>query len=137
MAWWPALVTAKKESSMALRDTMRSTAAQFLRPGEPIQAVIGAQTASQWLAALTGVFVFLGLNSYRIIAVTPTRIVVLDAGRTSMKKARGVVTELPRSTRLGPGTGMWHRIPAGNETLRVHRRFFKDLDAADSVTAAA
>ncbi|HTZ22485.1 MAG TPA: hypothetical protein VMC83_00690 [Streptosporangiaceae bacterium] len=122
---------------MALRDTMRSSAAQFLRPGEPIQAVIGAQTASQWLAALTGVFVFLGLNSYRIIAVTPTRIVVLDAGRTSLKKARGVVTELPRSTRLGPGTGMWHRIPAGTETLRVHRRFFKDIDAADSVAAAA
>jgi hypothetical protein len=122
---------------MALRDTMRSTAAEFLRPGEPIQAVIGAQTASQWLAALTGVFVFLGLNHYRIIAVTPTRIVVLDAGKTSLKKARGVVTELPRSTRLGPGTGMWHRIPAGSETLRVHRRFFKDLDAADSVAAAA
>jgi len=122
---------------MALRDTMRSTAAQFLRPGEPIQAVIGAQTASQWLAALTGFFVFLGLNRYRIIAVTPTRIVVLDAGKTSMKKARGVVTELPRSTRLGPGTGMWHRIPAGNETLRVHRRFFKDIDTADSVAAAA
>jgi len=122
---------------MALRDTMRSTAAQFLRPGEPIQAVIGAQTASQWLAALTGFFVFLGLNRYRIIAVTPTRIVVLDAGKSSMKKARGVVTELPRSTRLGPGTGMWHRIPAGNETLRVHRRFFKDIDTADSVAAAA
>jgi len=122
---------------MALRDTMRSSAAQFLRPGEPIQAVVGAQTASQWLAALTGFFVFLGLNRYRIIAVTPTRIVVLDAGKTSMKKARGVVTELPRSTRLGPGTGMWHQIPAGSETLRVHRRFFKDIDTADSVAAAA
>jgi hypothetical protein len=122
---------------MALRDGMRSSAVQFLQPGEPIQAVIGAQTASQWLAGLTGVFVFLGLNRYRIIAVTPTRIVVLDAGKTSMKKARGVVTELPRSTRLGPGTGMWHRIPAGSETLRVHRRFFKDLDAADSVATAA
>ena len=122
---------------MALRDDMRSSAAQFLHPGEPVQAVIGAQTASQWLAALTGVFVFLGLNRYRIIAVTPTRIVVLDAGRTSMSKARGVVTELPRSTRLGPGTGMWLRIPAGNETLRVHRRFFKDIEAADSVATAA
>jgi hypothetical protein len=122
---------------MALRDTMRSTAAQFLRPGEPIQAVIGAQTASQWIAALTGFFVFLGLNRYRIIAVTPTRIVVLDAGKVSMKKARGVVTELPRSTRLGPGTGMWHQIPTGSETLRVHRRFFKDIDTADSVATAA
>ena len=122
---------------MALRDSMRESAAQYLRPGEPIQAVIGAQTASQWLAALTGFFVFLGLNRYRILAVTPTRIVVLDAGKTSMKKARGVVTELPRSTRLGPGSGMWHQVPAGGETLRVHRRFFKDLEAADTSVVAA
>lgn len=122
---------------MALRDTMRSSAAQYLQPDEPIQAVIGAQTASQWLAALTGIFVFLGFNHYRILAVTPNRIVVLDAGKVSMSKARGVVMELPRSTRLGPGSGIWHQIPAGQETLRVHRRFFKDLDAADNSVAAA
>jgi hypothetical protein len=120
---------------MALRDSMRESAAHYLQPGETVQAVIGAQTASQWLAALTGVFVFLGFNRYRILAVTPARVVVLDAGKTSMKRARGVVMELPRSTRLGPGTGIWHRIPAGSETLRVHRRFFKDLDTADSVGA--
>ncbi len=122
---------------MAIRDSMRASAAQYLQPGEPVEAVIGAQTASQWVAALTGVFVFLGLNRYRILAVTPTRIVVLDAGKTSMKTARGVVMELPRATRLGPGSGIWHRIPAGGETLRVHRRFFKDIDAADAVSAAA
>jgi hypothetical protein len=117
---------------VALRDSMRDSAAQYLQPGEPVQAVIGAQTASQWLAGLTGIFVFLSLNRYRILAVTPNRILVLDAGKTSMKKARGVVTELPRSTRLGPGTGMWHRIPAGSETLRVHRRFYKDMETADA-----
>ena len=122
---------------MALRDTMAESAAQYLRPGEQIQAVIGAQTASQWLAALTGVFVFLGLNHYRILAVTPDRILVLDAGKSSLKKARGVVMELPRSTRLGPGTGLWHQIPAGNEKLRVHRRFFKDIETADSISSAA
>ena len=122
---------------MALRDSMRDSAAQYLQPGEPIQAVIGAQTASQWLAALTGFLVFLSLNRYRIIAVTPARIVVLDAGKVSMKRARSVVTELPRSTRLGPGNGLWQRIPAGGETLRVPRRFFKDLDAADAAFVAA
>jgi hypothetical protein len=122
---------------MALRDSMRDSAAQFLQPGEQIQAVVGAQTASQWLAALTGIFVFLGFNKYRILAVTPGRILVLDAGKTSMKTARGVVLELPRSTRLGPGSGIWHRIPAGSETLRVHRRFFKDIETADSVAAPA
>jgi hypothetical protein len=122
---------------MALRDTMRASVTQYLRPGEQVQAVIGAQTASQWLAALTGVFVFLGFNRYRILAVTQDRILVLDAGKTSMKTARGLVMELPRATRLGPGTGIWHRIPAGSETLRVHRRFFKDLETADSIAAAA
>ena len=120
---------------MALRDSMRESAAQHLRPGEPIQAVIGAQTASQWLAALTGFFVFLNLNHYRILAVTPSRIVVLDAGKTSLKTARGVVTELPRSTRLGPGTGVWHRVQVGRENLRIHRRFFKDIQAADGALA--
>jgi hypothetical protein len=122
---------------MALRDSMRDSAAPYLRPGEPVQAVIGAQTASQWLAALTGFFVFLGFNRYRILAVTPTRILVLDAGKTSMKKARGVVMELPRTTALGPGTGLWHRIPAGPETLRVHRRFFSDIETADAALTAA
>jgi hypothetical protein len=122
---------------MSLRDSMRESAAAYLQPGEPIQAVLGAQTASPLLAGLTGVFVFLGLNRYRIIAVTPARIVVLDAGKMSMKKARGIVTELPRSTRLGPGTGVWHQIPAGTEKLRVHRRFYKDLEAADSALAVA
>jgi hypothetical protein len=122
---------------MSLRNAMRDSAAPYLGPGETIQAVMGAQTASQWLAALTGIFVFLGFNRYRILAVTPTRIVVLDAGKASFKKARGVVMELPRSTRLGPATGMWHQIPAGQETLRVHRRFFKDIDIADGVVTAS
>ncbi len=100
---------------MALRDTMRSSAAQYLQPGEQVQAVIGAQTASQWLAALTGIFVFLGFNHYRILAVTPNRIVVLDAGKVSMSKARGVVMELPRSTRprKRPGAGLWVPDPGG------------------------
>jgi hypothetical protein len=120
---------------VALRDAMRYSAAPYLRPGEQVQAVIGAQTASQWLAALTGVFAFLGFNRYRILVVTPGRILVLDAGKSSMKKARGIVMELPRTARLGPGAGLWHRVPAGQENLRVHRRFFKDIENADAAAA--
>jgi len=45
---------------VALRDSMRDSAARYPRPGEPLQAVAGAQTASSLLAALTGVVVFLG-----------------------------------------------------------------------------
>ncbi len=117
---------------MALRDSMRDSAAEYLRPGETVQAVLGAQTASQLLAAVSGFFMFLGLNRYRIVAVTSQRVLILDAGRASMKTAFGVVAELPRSTRLGPASGLWHVIPAAGENLRVHRRFFKDIEAADT-----
>jgi hypothetical protein len=40
-------------------------------------------------------------------------------------------------TRLGPGAGLWHQIPVGQEKLRVHRRFLKDIQTADSEAAAA
>ena len=122
---------------MALRDSMRNSAAPYLRPGEPVQAVFGAQTASQWMVPLTGFIFFRFINDYRIVVVTPQRIVVLDAGKSSMKKAKGVVAELHRSARLGNGSGAWHVVPAGQENLRVHRRFFKDLQEADMMTAAA
>lgn len=117
---------------MALRDSMRQSAVPFLNPGESIEAVIGAQTASQYVAALAGIFLFLGLNRYRILAVTNQRILVLDAGKSSMKQARSVVGQLPRATRLGPGSGVWHVLPLNGEKLRVHRRFFKDMDEADA-----
>jgi hypothetical protein len=121
---------------MAIRDSMANSARQFLNPGEQIQAVIPAQTASQYVAAFAGIFFFLGLNRYRILVATADRILVLDAGKMSMKKARGVLAELPRSSRLGPGTGLWYVIEVNGEKLRVHRRFFKDIEAADSMLSA-
>jgi hypothetical protein len=76
--------------------------------------------------------VFLGLNRYRIVAATDRRILVLDAGQVSMKKARGLLAELPRPTRLGPTEGVWHVIDANGEKLRAHRRFFRDIEHADA-----
>jgi hypothetical protein len=106
---------------MALRDSMRNSAAPYLRPGEPVQAVFGAPTASQWLAPLTGFVFFRFVSSYRIVAVTPNRIVVLDAGKSSMKKARGV-TELPRSGHGGPARGVEDAQPGDAGRGRFHRR---------------
>jgi hypothetical protein len=100
------------EDFVVIRDSMRQSAAAYLPPGEPIQAVFGAQTASQYMMALTGVIFFRFVNDFRIVAVTPQRIVVLDAGKSSIKKAKGIVMELPRATRLGPGSGVWQVIPA-------------------------
>jgi hypothetical protein len=113
---------------VALRDSMRDTAASYLRPGETVQVVFGAQTRS----AFIGGILFILLNKYRIFVVTNERILVLDSGKWGMKKAIGVVAELPRSTVLGPASGVWHVIPVNDENLRVHRRFFKDIEAADA-----
>jgi hypothetical protein len=122
---------------MALRDSMSASAAPYLRPDETVQAVFGGQTASQWLFPATGFVGFLFINRYRIVVATSQRILILDAGRLSVKKAQGVVAELPRSTRLGPASGIWQPIKLGDETIRVHRRFFKDISTADSQAPAA
>jgi hypothetical protein len=118
---------------MALRDKLRKSAADYLQPGEPVQAIFPAQTCGYWKMLMTGLI----LNRFRIVAVTPQRIVVLDAGKLSAKKAKGIVMELPRATRLGPGKGMFYPIPAGQEVLHVHRNYFKDLRAADEFLPAA
>jgi hypothetical protein len=121
---------------MAIRDKMVESATPYLQPGETLQCVIGAQTKSQFLI-LVGYLPFFILNRYRMLAVTQWRILVLDTGSWSQTKARGVVAVLPRNTLLGPGKGVWHVIPAGDEKLRVHRRFFGDMAYADSALSAA
>jgi hypothetical protein len=117
---------------MALINKMRSAADPYLRPGELVQALIGAQTHSNYLAMLTGFWILLVLNRYRMIVVTSDRVLVLDTGRFGFTKVRGVVTELPRDTRLGPARGAaWYRVQVGEETLRVHRRFFRQIEQSD------
>jgi hypothetical protein len=147
---------------MAIRDTMRSSAAPLLHPGEEIQAVANAQTASQVPLMIGAVALALGLalraavhpavvlvflpiaaasfgaflvlNRYRILVATPYRLVVMDAGSLTASKARSVVAELPRATQLGPASGgAWYKTTVGGETLRVHRRFFDDIRTMDSL----
>jgi hypothetical protein len=124
---------------MAVRDAMRASAAQFVNPGETIQEVLGAQTGSPLVRGIAGAFGLLGalsmmaFNDYRILAVTDQRILVLDAGVWNMKKARSVVDILPRATRLGPATGVWHSIQPPSGKLWIHRRFYKDVTAADKM----
>jgi len=117
---------------VALRDAMRNSSAQYLEPGETIEAVFGAQTVSQYLWLLTGGIIFLSMNRYRIVTVTSQRILVLDAGKLGMRQGKGAVTELPRATQLGPASGVWHVIPVNGERLHVHRRFFKEIRTADA-----
>ena len=120
---------------MALRDKMSASASQYLRPGEHIQAVFGAQTTGPMMFFFVGAIIRMFINKYRMFVVTDQRILVLDTGKWSMIKARGIVAELPRAARLGPATGLWYPIDTGHGKLYVHRRFFKDIAAADGAGA--
>src|ERR1700722_18784864 len=120
-------ISPAKEGSMAVRDVMRASAAQFVEPGETIEQVFGAQTASPLTAPLIGSLIALIINRYRIVAVTDRRILVLDAGKWTQRTARAVVSELPRATRLGPTSGLWFKIETPAGKIHVRRYFFKDI----------
>jgi hypothetical protein len=42
------------------------------------------------------------------------------------------VRELPRATRIGPASGLWWKCESLGEKLYVHKRFHKDVEAADA-----
>lgn len=69
--------------------------------------------------------------------VTEQRILVPDAGRRSMKNARAMIDVLPQGTSLGPATGVWRSAEFPSGKVWMHRRFCKDVQAADMVIASA
>lgn len=126
---------------MSIRESMRESVAEYLRPGEEIGALIGGQTMSPYSQAISGPtgplgiigsLLLMALSRYRIIVVSSQRILVLDAGMVSMRKARKIITELPRSTQLGPASGSWHVVRVNGKKLWIPRQFFKDIEAADA-----
>jgi len=121
---------------MAIRDKMRQNAEPFLQPGETIQAVFGAQTTSQWFA-LISYWIIIIRNSYRVIVVTDRRILVGRSGRMTTTPIKEILRELPRSTRIGPPSGLWYKTDVLGETMYVAKRFHKDITEADAAAATA
>ncbi|GAA5155104.1 hypothetical protein GCM10023340_39710 [Nocardioides marinquilinus] len=117
---------------MALRDTMRERAQPWLQPGEQVQVVFGGQKITQWWIMLSAL-VLLIANRYRVVVATDRRILVLAGTRMSQSKVTGVLAELPRATPIGPPSGLWWKCESLGEPLYVHRRFHKDVVAADSM----
>lgn len=116
---------------MALRDTMAARAQPYLQPGERIQAVFGGQKITQWWILLSAA-ILLVANRYRTVVVTDRRILVLAGTRMSQTKVTGVLAEVPRATLIGPASGLWWKCESLGEPLYVHKRFHKDVLAADT-----
>ena len=116
---------------MAIRDKLRANAKKHLQEGETIQAVIPAQTTSAWMA-LISYWIIILKNSYRVIVVTDRRIFVTMSGRLTQSQVNDIVHEAPRSTKIGPPKGLWHKCETLGETLYINKRYFKDVNAADA-----
>ena len=119
---------------MAIRDKIAENSAKFLDPGEQIQSVFCAQTASSFLLLLAYLPFFL-VNRNRCVVATDRRILVLDSGKLSATKPKSVVRVLPRSTRIGPPTGAWYVTEALGETLHIAKRFHEDINTADAAAS--
>lgn len=116
--------------ALAIREKIFENSRPFLYPGEQVYAIIGGQTINGWwggLAALAYAW-----NNFRAVLVTDRRIVVLDCGQLRMGVPKAVVRELPRNIRIGPASGLWWKCESLGEKLYVHKRFHKDVAAADA-----
>lgn len=120
---------------LAIRDKIAANAQPFLEPGEQIQAAFAAQTFSQYWALLSWLIV-LFKNSYRCVVVTDRRIAVFNTGKWAMGTPKTLLRSLPRATRIGPASGLWWRSDTLGERLYIHKRFHKDIAAADDALPA-
>jgi len=120
---------------IAIRDKLIANGQPFLEPGEQIQYAFVGQTMSGYWGLLTWLVLF--KMRYRAVAVTERRIIVFDTARLSTGTIRSVLRSLPRQTRIGPVQGMWAKTETLGERLYVHKRFHKDIAAADGAAGFA
>ena len=115
---------------MALRDKLRERVQPHLEAGEQVQAVFMAQSGpSPYMGILTNLVFF--WSKYHVIAVTDRRIAVFKAGAFSPSKPKELQATLPRSTALGPVSGLWGTMDINGTKTYVHKRFHKDVEEAD------
>ena len=120
---------------MALRDKLAERTQPYLEPGEQVRHVFMGQTGpSPWFAALSWLIVLIA-GQYYIFAVTDRAILVMKAGKMTGSNPKSLEARLPRATQLGPVKGLWGKTDALGKRVWVHKRFHKDLMAADAELA--
>lgn len=104
-----------------------ASAQPHLEPGEEVHGAFAAQDAK----------IFRAQNRYSTVVATDRRILVFDSGTFSQTKTKTLLGELPRSTKLGPTSGLWHEISFQDQTLYVNRRHHKQVTAIDDAGPTA
>ncbi len=120
---------------MALRDKLRERVGPYLEPGEQVQAVwLGQSGPSPYMVFLSYWVILIG-GHYKVFAATDRAILVLDAGKLAPARPKRLRLRAPRQVKLGPCSGLWGQIHIDGTRYWVHKRFHKDIDAADAALA--
>lgn len=123
---------------MGIRKKVSKNVEPHLEPGETLQAAFLAQGGiNPWWVILTGYLLFFWLAKYVIVAVTDRRILLFKASALATTKPKELLGTFPRETRFGPISGVWGKIELGGTRYYVHRRFHKEVEAADAAPATA
>lgn len=119
---------------MNLREKLANRGQQFLPPNTQIRQAFMVQTGPNPLFFLLTWLIFFAIQ-YRIVVVADDAIYVLRSSKfRAMPKE--LVGREPRTTQFGPQSGVWGKIQLLGERHWVHRRFYKDMAAADAALSA-
>jgi hypothetical protein len=121
---------------MALRDKLTRRAVPFMEPGEQIQAIFTAQSGASPCWAVISARIALLTSGYATVVVTDRAILVLRNGWFSGTRARSLLARLPRRS-LDDPSGRWATLHLGEARYWVHRRFHKDIRAANAAIMGA
>jgi hypothetical protein len=124
---------------MALRDKLRDRMQPFLEPGEQVHQTFLVQSGpNPWWMMLTSFILF--ATKWHVVAVTDRAIVVARSPWYMSTKPKEVTARVARTTQLGPVSGLWggplYLTPDGKKSW-VHKRFHKDVEAADRALQAS
>jgi hypothetical protein len=123
---------------MSIKNKLEKNVQPQLESGETLQAVFPAQGGiNPWFVIFTGYLLFMWMAKYVIVAVTDKRIVVFKASPLATTKPKEVLGTYPRDTRFGPLSGIFGKIELGGTKYYVHKRFHKEVAAADAASAAS
>jgi hypothetical protein len=115
---------------MALRDKLAQRATPFLEPGEQIQSVFVAQSGASPYWSFLSTWIVILTAGYVTVVTTDRAIVVLRNGRLAGTRANALTARLPRQP-MGDPSGLWGQIHLDGKRYWVHRRFHKDVTAAN------
>lgn len=116
---------------MALRDKLIARAEPYLEPGETVRHAFMGQTGPNPWLGLISYWIMLFKGKYYVFAVTDRAVLVLRASRWIPSKVKNLEARLPRTTTIGPLSGLWGESNALGQRVWIHKRFHKDVEAAD------